>query len=41
MSRFELILACIRSGQMSEQQVSEELKDPAFKAYYNQRIERV
>lgn len=38
MRRFELLLACIRSGQMTERQIAEELKNPAFKAYYQQRI---
>lgn len=37
MSRFELILACIRSGQMTEAQIAAELRDPVFAAYVRQR----
>jgi len=38
MSRFELLLACIRSGQMSEREIASELRDPAFSAYVRQRL---
>lgn len=37
MSRFERLIACIRSGQISEAQIAEELKDRAFRAYYQQQ----
>lgn len=37
MSRFELLLACIRSGQMTERQIAAELRDPVFAAYVRQR----
>jgi len=40
MSRFDKLIACIRSGQMSEQQIAEELKDPVFAAYYRQQVVR-
>lgn len=38
MSPFELLLACILSGQLTEAQIAAELRDPAFAAYYKQRI---
>jgi hypothetical protein len=34
MSNFEALLACIRSGQMSEAQIAEVMRDPHFAAYY-------
>lgn len=37
MSRFELLLACIRSGQMTEAQIAGALRDRAFAAYVRQR----
>ncbi|EHJ62180.1 hypothetical protein NSU_0777 [Novosphingobium pentaromativorans US6-1] len=37
MSHFERLIACIRSGQMSEAQISEELRNPVFASYYRQR----
>lgn len=37
MSKFERLIACIRSGQMTETQIAEELKDRAFRAYYQQQ----
>jgi len=38
MSHFEALLACIRSGQLTEEQVAAELSDPVFAAYYTQRV---
>lgn len=38
MSQFEVLLSCIRSGQMTEAQIAAELRDPVFAAYYKQRI---
>lgn len=40
MSGFESLLACIRSGQMTEAQIAAELRDPVFAAYYQQRANR-
>lgn len=40
MSRYEALIACIKSGQMSEAQISKELQDVHFAAYYMQRMER-
>jgi len=40
MSHFSLLLACIRSGQLTEAQIAAELRDPAFLAFYNQGIAR-
>lgn len=40
MSRFELLIVCIRSGQLTSEQIAAELRDPAFLAFYNQRIVR-
>lgn len=37
MSRFEQLLACIRSGQLSEAQIAAEMRDPVFLAYWKQR----
>lgn len=37
MSRFEILLACIRSGQMSDAQIAAELREPTFAAYVRQR----
>lgn len=37
MSRFELLLSCIRSGQLSAAQIAAELQDKAFAAYWKQR----
>lgn len=37
MSRFEALLACIRSGQMTAGQVAAEMRDPVFNAYVRQR----
>lgn len=37
MSPHERLLACIRSGQLTEAQVAAELRDPAFAAYFKQR----
>lgn len=37
MSRFELLLTCIRSGQLSEAQIADEMRDPVFAAYVRQR----
>lgn len=34
MSRFDLLLACIRSGQMGEAQIAAEMRDPLFRAYW-------
>jgi len=34
MSRFEALLACIRSGQLSDAQLAAEMKDKLFAAYY-------
>lgn len=39
MSRFEQLLAIIRSGQMSERQIAAEMRDPVFSAYWRQRAE--
>lgn len=36
-SRFELLIACIRSGQLSEAQIAAEMTDKAFAAYWRQR----
>lgn len=33
MTEFELILACYRSGQMSERQWQEHLRDPQFRLW--------
>lgn len=38
MSRFEALIAAIRSGQLTEAQIAAEMRDPVFAAYYNQRI---
>lgn len=38
MNRFELLLACIRSGQMTEAQIAAEMRDPVFAAYCRQRL---
>lgn len=38
MSKFEQLIACIRSGQLSDEQIADELKDPAFRAYYQQQV---
>lgn len=38
MSHFEQLIACIRSGQLSEAQIAEELRDPVFFAYYRQQV---
>ena len=37
MSDFDALLACIRSGQMSEAQIADAMRDPHFAAYYKQR----
>jgi|GEM_PF-3342569 len=37
MSPFALLLACIRSGQLTEAQIAAELRDPAFAAFYRQQ----
>lgn len=39
MSRFEQLIACIRSGQLSPAQIAAEMKDRTFAAYYAQRCE--
>lgn len=36
MSRFGQLIDCIRSGQLSESQIAEELRDPEFAAFYRQ-----
>lgn len=33
MTEFEMLLACYRSGQVSERQWQEHLKDPAFREW--------
>lgn len=38
MSRFVMLIACIRGGQLSPSQIAEELRDPAFAAFYRQMI---
>jgi hypothetical protein len=38
MSRFEALIACIRSGQLSPEQIALELTDPVFAAYYRQQV---
>lgn len=38
MSKFELLLVCIRSGQMTGRQIVEAMQDPHFAAYYKQRV---
>lgn len=38
MSYFEQLFISIISGQLSEKQIAEEMKNPAFVAYYKQRI---
>lgn len=40
MSAWEALIACIRSGQLNEQQIAEHLKDKAFAAYYRQRCQK-
>lgn len=37
MNRFADLLACIRSGQLTEGQIAAELRDPAFAAFYRQQ----
>lgn len=39
MSRFELLIASIRSGQLSPDQIAAEMTDKAFAAYYRQRAQ--
>lgn len=39
MSRFEALISCIRSGQLSDGQIAAELRDAVFAAFYRQRIE--
>lgn len=39
MSDFERLITCIRSGQMSDAQIAEELKDPVFRHYYRQQTQ--
>lgn len=34
MTHFDKLLACMRSGQMTEAQIAAELRDPAFAAYW-------
>ena len=36
MTRFELLLACIRSGQLSDEQIAEELRDPEFARFWRE-----
>lgn len=33
----ELLLMCIRSGQMTEAQVAEAMRDPEFAAYWREQ----
>jgi len=35
--RFHDLLACIRSGQLNEEQIAAELRDPAFADFYRQQ----
>lgn len=37
MSRFEALIAVIRSGQLSPAQLAAEMQDKVFAAYYRQR----
>lgn len=37
MHRFELLLACIRSGQLTDAQIADELRDPEFAAFWAAR----
>ena len=37
MSPYALLVACIRSGQLSPEQIAAELRDPAFAAFYRQQ----
>jgi hypothetical protein len=36
-NQFDLLIACYHSGQVSERQWQDHLKDRAFAAYYAQR----
>jgi hypothetical protein len=36
MEHFELLAACIRSDQLSAQQVHREMQDPSFRRWYTQ-----
>ncbi len=36
-SEFGRLLACIRSGQLTEEQIAAELRNPAFAAFYRQQ----
>lgn len=38
MTNFSLLLACIRSGQVSAAQIAEHLKDPLFAAYWRKHL---
>lgn len=38
MSHFTLVLACYRSGQISERQWQDHLKDPLFKLWIERRM---
>lgn len=37
MSRWEMLIACIRSGQLTDAQIAAEMRNAAFAAYYRQR----
>ncbi len=37
MSHFERLLACIRSGQLTDAQIAAALRDPQFAAYWRQQ----
>lgn len=39
MTKFDLLLACIRSGQLSDAQIAAELRDPEFAAFWAARVE--
>jgi len=37
-NNYDLLIACIRSGQVSEKQIQEHLKDEVFRAYYEKHM---
>lgn len=37
MKHFHDLLACIRSGQINDEQIAAKLRDPAFAAFYRQQ----
>ena len=38
MTWFELLLACIRSGQLSAKQIAEELRDSEFARFWKEHL---